>query len=248
MHRWMYECRWTAGRLAALVTVLLASVFAMLPPPASAAAPAAGPPGVLERFVIVPSESRVTYHVGEYFINQNNRYNVAVGVTQIIRGELFIDRARPRNSRVGTITVDISQFRSDSERRDNYIRNRNLESARYPIAEFTPTEIRGLPESHVEGREIAVQITGNLRVRDVTRPTTFATILRLEGNTVTGMATTTIKMMDFGFDPPAIFGLLRTENEARLEFRFTARRATQSSISYPGPTHAGRLHEGYPPR
>ena len=43
--------------------------------------------------------------------------------------------------------------------------------------------------------------------------------------TLRGTATGTIRMTDFGFDPPAILGILRAENEVRLEFRFTARPA-----------------------
>jgi len=178
-----------------------------------------------ERYVIVSADSQVIYRVGETLFNENNRFNLAVGITQVVRGEIVVDRANPPTSRIGTISVDISQFRSDSSRRDQAIRQRWLESARYPIAEFTPTAIRGLPAAHVEGREVNVEITGNLKVREAVRRTTFAATLKLEGDTLTGTATTQVLMTDFGFDPPAIFGILRAENEVRLEFRFTARRA-----------------------
>jgi polyisoprenoid-binding protein YceI len=188
----------------------------------AAAAPGPAPAGT-QRFVIVPGESSVTYRVAETFINEGNRLNVAVGTTTVVRGEIFIDRARPANSRVGTLTVDISQFTSDSARRDNAIRDRWLESRRFPIAEFAPTAIQGLPEAHQDGREVSVQITGNLKIRDVTRPTTFASTIRLDGNTLIVVGGATIKMTDFGFNPPSILGILRAENEAKLEFHFVAR-------------------------
>ncbi len=121
------------------------------------------------------------------------------------------------------MTVDISQFKSDNARRDRAIREWWLESAWYPLAEFTPTAIRGLPATYTEGREITLEITGSLKIREAVKAATFATALRLERNTLSGTATTTILMTDFGFDPPAIFGILRAENEARLEFKFTAR-------------------------
>ena len=54
---------------------------------------------------------------------------------------------------------------------------------------------------------------------------TFATTLKLEGTTLNGVAVTQIRMTDFGFDPPSILGVLRAENDVRLEFRFVARRA-----------------------
>src|SRR2546427_12025221 len=158
----------------------------------------------------------------ETLIRESNRFNVAVGITRAVRGEVVIDRANPRASQVGPITVDISQFPSDSQRRDGAIRERWLESARFPMAEFTPLRIDGLPAQYTEGREIAVQVTGNLKVRDVVKPVTFTTVLKLLGPQLTGTATAKILMTDFGFDPPAIFGILRAQNEAAIEFRFVA--------------------------
>jgi polyisoprenoid-binding protein YceI len=200
-----------AAALAAVVTVLGAL-------PASAAQ--AGP----QRFVIVPAESQVIYRVNEILFNEGNRLNTAVGTTSAVRGEIVIDRANPRASRIGTIVVDISTFKTDSTRRDNAIRNRWLESARFPTAEFVPVAISGLPERYTEGQELRVQVTGNLKVRNVVRPNTvFQTTLKLAGTTLTAIATTEVLMTDFGFDPPSSVGILRAENEVRLEFRLIAR-------------------------
>lgn len=182
---------------------------------------AAAPPGTV-RFVIVAGESTATYNVDETFV-VGARLNTAVGVTTDVRGEVLVDRARPSNTRIGVISIDISKFKSDSDRRDAAIRTRWLESERFPIAEFTTTRVAGLPETYVEGREVPVQIEGNLRIRDVTRPTLFDSTVRLEGSTLTVAGRTAIRMTDFGFDPPSILGVLRAENEARLQFRFVAR-------------------------
>jgi polyisoprenoid-binding protein YceI len=211
---------WGVLRVCALVGGAV-----LLPGGAPAAAPAApGPePAGLERYVIVPPESQVIYRVGEVFFEEGGRFNVAVGTTNAVQGEVFVDRAHPRRSRVGTITVDISQFRSDSSRRDNAIRARWLESKRYPTAVFTPTALRGMPEVYTPSRDMPVEITGNLTIREVTKPATFAAKLRLDGTVLTGIATTTILMTDFGFVPPAILGVLKAENEVKLEFRFLAR-------------------------
>jgi len=201
-----------------LLSVVLAGATGRGLPAAEAAPPAGG-----QRFVIVPGESQVVYRVGETLIRENNRFNVAVGVTTTVRGEIVIDRSDPRASRVGPIAVDISLFRSDSQRRDSAIRERWLESARFPIAEFTPTGVEGLPVQHEEGRELSLRITGNLKVRNVVKPTTFVTTLKLSGGELSGTATGKILMTDFGFDPPAIFSILRAQNEVEIEFRFAAR-------------------------
>lgn len=214
----------TSGRRirVAAAWVLLATALGAGVGPIAAGA-AAAPGG--QRFVIVPGESKVIYRVGEVFLNQNNRFNVAEGVTTAVRGELVIDRAVPRNSRVGPITVDISQFRSDSARRDNAIRERWLESARFPLATFTPTVIEGLPATYTDGQELRLAITGDLKIRETTRRVTFDTVLKLDGTTLVGLATAQIRMTDFGFDPPAILGILRAENDVRLEFHIVARAA-----------------------
>jgi len=202
---------------------MITVVVALAAGAALAAAPAASV-GRLERFAIVPEESQVSYHVGETFFNEDNRFYIAVGVTHGVQGEIFVDRAHPRQSRVGTITVDISQFTSDSGRRDRAIRRRWLESAQYPTATFTPTVIEGLPDAIVEGKEIPVRISGDLHIRDVTRPVVFSGPLKLQGATLTGAVRATIQMTDFGFDPPSILGFLKAENQAALDFQFTARR------------------------
>ncbi len=182
-----------------------------------------GTAGGMQRFGIIPGESQVSYRVSEVLPNQNNRPRVAVGTTPAVQGWILIDRVNPRNSRIGPITVDISQFKSDFALRDTFIRNQWLESVRYPIAEFTTRFIEGLPDAYTDGRDIALQIRGDLKIHDTTRPATFATTIKLEGNTLSGQATTQIRMTDFGFDPPSILGVLRAENDAQLELRLVAR-------------------------
>ncbi len=200
------------------------------PPPFHTATPAVNlgtsypaPEGGMEVFIIVPGESGVSYEVGEVLLNQNNAFNIAVGVTYGVNGEIFIDRGNPQNSSIGPIRVDISQFTSDNQRRDNTIRERFLESAKFPIVEFTPIEIQGLPESYQEGQPITFQVSGDLTVRDVTKPVTFEISFVGESDTITGEATTTILMSNFGFGPISIGGILNTEDEVKVKFVFVAR-------------------------
>jgi polyisoprenoid-binding protein YceI len=223
--------RRTRGTRAVLATGLatlglLATGAGILP--GASPARAASPPAQTQagqRYVIDPATSEALYHVGETFLNRGNAFKMAVGTTHDIQGEILIDRVRPQQSRIGPITVNISQLTSDSRRRDNAIRRRWLESAAYPTAVFTPTSIQGLPSAYVDGRAIPVRIAGNLHVRDVTKPVTFGGTVMLTGDILTGDATTTVLMTDFGFEPPSILGFLTAENRAQLEIKVTARRA-----------------------
>mgnify|MGYP005843931967 CR=1 FL=1 len=203
------------------------------PAPTEAAAPTEAPAadapaasessGTARAFVIVPSESQVAYAVNEQFLRDGIRDFTAIGVTQEVEGTVTFDPANPQKSSVGPLTINISTFKSDDERRDNAIRDRWLESARFPLATFTPTSIEGLPESYTEGEEITIQITGDLTVRDVTKPVTFETTGVIAGNEMRGTATTNILMTDFGFDPPSILNVLRAENGVAITFDFVAR-------------------------
>jgi len=195
------------------------SVLWMAPVHAAAAVSAAV--GV-ERFVIDPSASEALYHVGETFFNRNNQFKVAVGTTHGIQGQILIDRVHPLQSRIGPISVDISQLTSDSRRRDREIRSQWLESSRYPTAVFTPTAIDGLPGAYVDGRAIPVRIAGSLEVHGVTKPVLFAGTVTLSGQTLSGDATASVLMTDFGFDPPSLLGFLQAQNKVELEIQFTA--------------------------
>lgn len=186
------------------------------------AAPAASD-GSMRTYVIVPEESSVTYTVDEVFLSEGVVDATAVGVTQVIEGEIMLDAEQPQNSTISPITVDISAFESDSSRRDDAIRNRWLESAQYPIATFVPTEINGLPETYTYGESVPLQITGDLTVREVTTPVTFNTTVTATEDELRGEASTQVQMTDFGFDPPDIAGVLRAENDVALTMEFVAR-------------------------
>ena len=173
-------------------------------------------------FVIDQSESNVIYGVGETFLNQNNRYNYAQGVTNIISGEILVNFTEPSLSSVGEITIDIKSFKSDKSRRDNAIRDRWLESNKFPMAVFTPNELRGLPEKYSLGDTVDIEIDGNLLVRDTIKPASFLVTLTINNDQIVGQASTQLKMTDFGFDPPDISGILKAENEVDITFEFLA--------------------------
>jgi polyisoprenoid-binding protein YceI len=178
---------------------------------------------LLMTFKLIPGESELQYEVGEVFINQDNRFNVAIGVTKQIEGEIIVDPTSPSSSRLGTFTADVSQFKSDSNRRDSTLRNRFLESATYPTVTFIPSQIEGIPDNYQEGEQVQLKITGDLTLREVTNPVTFDTSVKYDGEALRGEATTTILMSEFGFGPISIAGILNTEDEAKVTLFFVAK-------------------------
>jgi polyisoprenoid-binding protein YceI len=105
---------------------------------------------------------------------------------------------------------------------DNAIRGRFLESSKYPNVTFTPTAIEGLPQSYQDGQEITFKVTGDLTIREVTKPVSFDVTATLSGDTLSGQAVTTILMSEFGFGPISIAGILNTEDQAKVTLNFVA--------------------------
>jgi polyisoprenoid-binding protein YceI len=195
--------------------------------PTAAAAPteasvSEAPAGQVRTFQIDPSRSKVSYEVGETLFREGNRYNLAIGTTNAVNGEITLDYATPSNSQVGTLTVDISSFKSDSDRRDSRIREEWLESARFPTVTFVPTGLSGLTDTVAEGQPVTFQVTGDTTIRDTTRPMTFDVTATLQGDELSGTAQTQFKMTDFGFQPPDIMGMLKAEDDVTIKIEFVA--------------------------
>ncbi len=184
----------------------------------SASAPKAPPARI---FRIDPDRSVASYSVGEVFL-EDNQFNTAVGKTNAVGGEILVNADNPAASRVGEIVIDISQLKSDSERRDNAICRRWLESAKYPRATFTNARLSGLPKRVVQGKQFSFSMTGNMTIREVTRPQKWNVVATLDGDTLKGKATTRLKMTQYGVDPPDIAGFVKAEDDVALTLEFVA--------------------------
>lgn len=184
-------------------------------------APAASDPTqapVLYRIDAAQSEAR--YEVNETFF-QDNRLNTAIGRTKGVAGDILVDFNDPAKSQIGDIVINVSQLTSDESRRDNFIRNNGLESSRYPEATFKTTAISGLPAQVKTGDVLNFTITGDLTVKQTTRPVTWQVQLTVGDKQLSGTAQTAIKMSDFGVGPIRL-AILATEDDMKLFFDFVA--------------------------
>ena len=189
--------------------------------PTTAPAPAAA-----QVYRIDATQSKASYKVSETFLD-GNRIVDAVGVTSAVAGDILIDRTTPANSQVGEIVVDISQLTSDSNRRDNAIRRQWLESAKYPLATFSNAVISELPAELSEGTPFSFKITGDMKLHDTTQPMTWDVTMTLQGDGLTGTATTAFKMSSFNVDPPDIAGVLTVEDDVALTLDIVANAVQQ---------------------
>ena len=194
--------------------------------PTTAPEPAVAPAAAAQVYRIDATQSKASYKVSETFLD-GNRIVDAVGVTSAVAGDILIDRTTPANSQVGEIVVDISQLTSDSNRRDNAIRRQWLESAKYPLATFSNAVISELPAELREGTPFSFKITGDMKLHDTTQPMTWDVTMTLQGDGLTGTATTVFKMSSFNVDPPDIAGVLTVEDDVALTLEIVANAVQQ---------------------
>ena len=179
----------------------------------------------------MPEESEASYQVEEEFFGLAlGKYGIpeglsdTVGRTSSIEGQFELnwdDLSAPLGE--NTFTVDLSTLESNQGLRDSWIRENGPEFATYPDAIFVAESLEGAPTSYTPGEEVSFKMVGQLTIRETTQPATFDITAKLEDGTVTGVATTALKMTDFGITPPDFANTLTVADDFRVELAFTAR-------------------------
>ena len=185
-------------------------------------------------FVIVPAESKASYHASEeFFPAARAKLGIdagraeAVGTTQAIEGRFQFDPERP-TAQVGenTFTVRLNTLTSNQKKRDDYLRQIRDDGPSfdaYPLATFRATAIDGSSEASASGRELNLKLTGDLTVREITKREVFEVKAQLTGDTVVGVATTRFLLTEFGIGPIDFPPLLAVADAIGIEVQFTAR-------------------------
>jgi polyisoprenoid-binding protein YceI len=174
-------------------------------------------------FAIDPQQSQAQYAVEEEFFGQAVPFVTAKGITGAIDGSVTLDFASSGVSIANsTFTVDISTLTSDSPRRDRAIRDRWLESSRFPLATFVATGVEDMPSDADFGQDVSFRVVGDMTIREVTQPLTWDMTARIDDETLSGTASTFLYMRDFGFDPPDIAGILKVTDGVTVTVQFAA--------------------------
>jgi len=74
-------------------------------------------------------------------------------------------------------------------------------------------------------RTVHFQLIGNLTMHGKTNKEVFDVQGKVVGNTITGMATSTIYMTDFGIQPPNLANIAIAQNKVVITLTFTASKA-----------------------
>ena len=165
--------------------------------------------------------SYVGYRVKEQltFLNSPNE---AVGQSKAVTGTMQV--AGDTVEEV-TIEADLTQLTSDETRRDNAIRQRGLESERYPTATLELTEPIQLTSTPVEGQVVRGQGTGRLTVHGVTREVDLDLQGRWSGETIQVVGQLPVKMTDYQIEPPRFGPVVSIEDSLNVDFDLVFERA-----------------------
>lgn len=175
------------------------------------------------QFIVAPTGNEVRYRVREQLVGRDLP-NDAVGETGAVTGMIVIDDAGQLVAEQSQIIVDVTGLTSDSDRRDGYVQRRLLEGEAHPTVTLTPTAISGLTGAVPTSGTAQLQVTGDLTVKGVTRPTTWQVTANFGADQVTGSAQTAFTFEEFELDQPRVPVLLSVADTIRLEYDFTLQR------------------------
>jgi polyisoprenoid-binding protein YceI len=165
--------------------------------------------------------SFVGYRVKEQLAFLNSP-NDAVGRSKAVTGTMEVAGDTVEQVR---IEADLTQLTSDESRRDNAIRQRGLESERFPTATLELAEPIQLASSPAQGEDVRGQGKGRLTVHGVTREVDLDLRGRWTGETIQVAGQLPVKMSDFQVQPPRFGPVVSIEDGLAVEFNLLFERS-----------------------
>jgi polyisoprenoid-binding protein YceI len=225
----------TAAQVPATVAPTVApAASATIAAPAAAASgtPAAGSastnnaaaPAAAMKLVIDPNASEARFQAREVLAG-HNLPNDAIGKTKAVSGAIVIQLDGKLVADQSSITVDISTLTSDVAMRDGFIKRSTLQTDQYPTVTFAPTSVEGLPSPLPTSGDVTFTIKGDLTVKGKPYPTTWQVTGHIDGNQMTGTASTSFKFEDVGLTMPHVQRVLSIEDNLKLVLDYTISKA-----------------------
>lgn len=171
------------------------------------------------RLVLAPTGNAARYRVREQLVGRDLP-NDAVGETSKLTGAISIDSNGKIIRDVSRFTVDAGSFVSDRDRRDGYVRGRLLEADEYPTIVFVPTSVSGVNLPLPTSGSRPIEMTGDLTVRGVTRPTNWKGSVEFRNGGVSGSVSTAFTFDDIQIEQPRVPVLLSVADTIKLEIDF----------------------------
>ena len=173
---------------------------------------AAAPDGLDGVWVIDEANTIVGYRIGEELSGIGTAE--AVGRTSNVTGSMTLNGSVLE---AVSIEVDMTSLRSDSNSRDDQLRNRGLETDAFPSASFVLTSPVDLGSVPADGTTVSATATGDLTLHGVTRSVEIALDGTLVEGTIAVVGSLEVALADFDIEPPVGFRVLTIEDQGVFE-------------------------------
>jgi polyisoprenoid-binding protein YceI len=201
----------TAAAIALLAAVTTASTAL-----ADKVLPAAPP---RFHYAIAPTGNEARYLVREELVGHEFP-NDAIGITHGITGNLVFDTTGKAAEDSSLITIDVVQLKTDQDKRDKYIRENVMETAKYPTVTIVPSYVRGLTGIPPTSGSRPITFGGKLTVHGVTVPTIWHGSATFAGDEITGTMSTSFTFDDIKMKKPSRAIVLTVADTVKLEYDF----------------------------
>lgn len=142
--------------------------------------------------------------------------NTAVGRTPDVTGTMTVT---DNEVTAVDVAVDLTTLDSDSDRRDQALRTRGLESDRFPSATFALTKPVALPPGLTAGERATMSATGDLTIHGVTKEATIDLQAELQSDAAVVVGSAPLALADYGIDPPTGFSVVSISGDGSFEFQ-----------------------------
>jgi polyisoprenoid-binding protein YceI len=140
--------------------------------------------------------------------------NTAVGRTQNVSGAMTIEGM---TITALDVTVDMTTLQSDRAQRDEQLRERGLETDRFPTAAFTLTQPIQVGHRPTDGEPIELTAVGNLMLHGVTKQVSVPVQAAISGGRIQAVASLDVALVDYAIEKPTGLLILSIADTGTIE-------------------------------
>ena len=171
-------------------------------------------------FEITSAESEVAFSLDEVL---RGLPTTAIGRSREMAGQIAVDFDDPQATQIGPVLINARTLLTDNQFRNNAIQNFILNTEVHEFITFRPTQISGLPAAFTLDEPIALQIEGELTIREITQPVIFTSTVTSNGRSeLAGSAAAQIMRTDFNLQIPNAPGVANVSETVTLTIDFVA--------------------------
>jgi polyisoprenoid-binding protein YceI len=167
------------------------------------------------------TNSFVGYRVQEQLVGGAIE-QTATGRTNSVTGSFTITGTTVQDVNV---TADLRTLTSDRDQRDNAIKDRGLESNRFPEAKFVLTQPIERPTAPAMGETVTATARGEFTLHGVTKPVEIPVEGRWDGRDVQVVGRLHILFSDYGITAPTSPVVASIDDEGEMEFQIFFRKS-----------------------